>query len=48
MVSHHPAKYGGPRHCSSGDLMFLVVEEQDSTYCRLNSPFCLSLKHLTS
>ena len=30
MLSHHPAKFGGHRHCSGGD-MFLVVEEQDIT-----------------
>ena len=24
MVNHHPAKFGGHRHCGSGD-MFLVV-----------------------
>ena len=26
MVSHHPVKFGGHRHCGSGDIMFLVVE----------------------
>ena len=36
MVSHHPAKFGGPRRCGSGDLIFLVVEEQDSTCFRFN------------
>ena len=30
MVSHHPAKFGGHSHCGSGDIMFLVAEEQDS------------------
>ena len=38
MVSHHPAKFGGHRHCGSGDTMFLVVEGQDSTCPRLNPP----------
>ena len=38
MVSHHPAKFDGHRHCGSGDLMFLVVEEQDSTCLRFNPP----------
>ena len=28
MVSHHPAKFGGHRHCGSGDIMFLVAEEK--------------------
>ena len=31
MVSHHPAKFGGHGHCGSGDVMFLVVKDQDST-----------------
>ena len=31
MISHHPVKIGGHRHCGSGDITFLVVEEQDST-----------------
>ena len=38
MVSHQPAKFSGHRHCRSGDKMFLVVEEQDSEYSRLNPP----------
>ena len=38
MVSHHPAKSGGHRHCGSGDIMFLGVQEQDSSYSRLNLP----------
>ena len=29
MVSHHLAKFGGHRHCGSGD-MFLVAEEKKS------------------
>ena len=28
MASHHPAKFGGHRHCGSGD-MFLVTKEED-------------------
>ena len=36
MVSHHPAKFGGHRHCGSEDMMFVVVEEQDSTCPRLD------------
>ena len=37
MVSHHLSKFGGHKHCCSGD-MFLVVQEQDSTYSRLIPP----------
>ena len=37
MVSHHPGKFGGHRHCGSGDKMFFVVEGQDSTCPRLDS-----------
>ena len=36
MVSQHPAKFRGLRHCGSGDIMFLVAEEQDSTCSSLN------------
>ena len=39
MVSQHTAKFGSHRHCSSGDIVFLVVEEQDSTCSRLNLLF---------
>ena len=35
-ISHHPAKFCDHRCCGSRDLMFLVVEEQDST-CQLVS-----------
>ena len=28
MVSHHPVKIGGHRHCGQKDVMFLVAEEQ--------------------
>ena len=31
-VSHYPAKFGGHGQCGSRDMMFLVVEGQDSTY----------------
>ena len=36
MVRHYSAKFGGHRHWSSGDIMYLVVEKQNST-CSLNS-----------
>ena len=38
MVSHHPAKFGDHRHCSSGDIMFLVAEEENSRRSRFNPP----------
>ena len=31
MFSRHPAKFGDHRDCDSGDIMFLVAEEQDLT-----------------
>ena len=31
-----PCKFVDHRHCVSGDILFLVVEEQDSTCSRLN------------
>ena len=33
MVSHHPANFGGHSRRGSGDIMFLVAEEEDSRYC---------------
>ena len=44
MVSHHPVRLGGHRHCGSRDIMFLVVEEQDSAYSYLNPYLLLVLK----
>ena len=38
MVIHHPAKFGGHRYCCSGDMMFLGVEGQDSTYLPFSPP----------
>ena len=38
MVSHNPAKFGGHRHCGSGNMMFVVDEGQDYTCPRLDSP----------
>ena len=29
MVSYHPTMFGGHRHYPSGDVTFLVAEEQD-------------------
>ena len=45
MVSHHPAKFGGHRHCGNGD-MFVVVEGQNSTCPRLDPPLLfISIAH---
>ena len=44
MVSHQPAKISGYRHGGNGDIMFLVVEEQDSTYSCLNPPLLFIFK----
>ena len=38
MVSHYPAKFGDHKHCDSGDIMILVVKEQDSKCSGLNPP----------
>ena len=35
MISHHLAKFGGHRHCGSGDIMSLVPEKEGS---RFNPP----------
>ena len=45
MVSHHHATFGGHRHCGSGDIMFVVVEEQDSTYPRLDPPLLVRVSN---
>ena len=45
MVSHHPTKFGGHRHCDSGDMV-LVVEGQDFSCSRLNGLYCLSLMRM--
>ena len=36
MVSHHSVKFGDHWHCGSGDVMFVVVEGQDSRCPRLD------------
>ena len=38
MVNHHPGKFGGHWHCGSGDIMFLIVPEQDCTCSSSNPP----------
>ena len=47
MVSHYPATFDVHRHCGSGDMMFAVVEEQDSTCPRLDPP-CHALPYKMS
>ena len=42
IVSHHFAKFGGHRHCGSGDML-LVVEELDSK-CLLTSAITIFFK----
>ena len=42
MVSHHPAKSGC--HGNSGDMMFLVVQVQDSKCPRFNPPLLFIFK----
>ena len=37
MVSHHPAKFGGHRDCSSG-YMILTAKEENSRCSRFNPP----------
>ena len=36
MITHHPVKFGDHGHCSSGEIMFPVVEEQNSKCFHLN------------
>ena len=38
-----PAKFGGRRHCGSGDIMFLVAEKEDSRCSRFNPPLSVYL-----
>ena len=40
MLSHHPDMFGSHGHSGSGDMMFLVVEGQDST-CHCFNPILL-------
>ena len=46
MVSHHTVKFGGHRKCGSDDIMFLLVEGQDSTCPPLNPSILLIAKAL--
>ena len=46
MLSHHPAKFGGHRHCGSGDRMLLVVAEDDSRCYCFNPPLLFISKDM--
>ena len=46
MVGNNPTKFGSHRRCDSGNMMFLVVEGQDSTCSFLIRHYCLSVKHV--
>ena len=37
-VSYRPAKFGGHRHCGSGNIMFLVAEDETSRCSRFIPP----------
>ena len=37
-ASQHPVKFAGHRYCDSEDMMYLVVERQDSTCPCLDLP----------
>ena len=47
MVSQDAAWFCDHRHCGSADMMFLVVEWQDSTCPASIHHYCLSLKDMT-
>ena len=38
MVSHHIAKFADHRHRNSGEIMFLVAEEEIFRCCRFHPP----------
>ena len=38
MVSHNPSKLDDHRHCTLGDIMFLVVEVEDFRSYPFNPP----------
>ena len=43
VINHHPAKFGGHRHCGSGG-MFLVNKEEECSHFNLS--LLLSLKYM--
>ena len=44
MGSYHPAKFGDHRHCGSGDIMFLVAEDENSRRSHFNPPLLFIFK----
>ena len=38
MENHQTGKFGGHRHCDSGDVKFLVEKEKSSRCSRFNLP----------
>ena len=44
MITHHPVRFGDHRQCSIGDIMFVVVEGQDSTFAHLDPPLLFIFK----
>ena len=46
MVSHHPANFGGHRHCGSGDMILIVVEGQIPHALSQIRNHCSSVKHM--
>ena len=46
VVSYHPVNFGGHKHCGSVDLIFLVVEWQNSTYPHFHPQLLHSLKDM--
>ena len=32
MVCHHPAKFGGHRHCGSGDMLICHISSRDHVF----------------
>ena len=46
MISHHLAKFGDHRHCGSGNIMFLLDEEENSRCSHFNPPLLfISIGH---
>ena len=44
MISHYSPKFGGHRDCGSGDIRFLVAEEENSLCSCFNPPLLFIFK----
>ena len=44
MVNHYTTKFGGHRHCGSGDIMSLVAKDEDLRCSGLNPPLLVISK----